>query len=327
MIRQFRKLNPINLFFIVIIAFGMRFGMLLQLPETIEFNFSELSHRLLLPVPWESPFRPGPNIIIAMLLVIVQAMLLNRIVNQHNLLGRPSFLPALMYVTISAMLMPFMILSPVLICNFLLIWMIGKFLNIHRRAEINSLMFDMGMIVGAGTLIYFPFIAMFILLLISLLIFRAFNWREWISGFIGFALVYFFLAVYYYWNDTLGQFYKIWLPLANPFPGRIQINLNDYIVLAPLVVILVLSAYSIRQYFFRSYVQVRKSFQLLFFLFVLAVISFSLKPSGLRVYHFLAGAPAAAIFMAYYFLHAKKPWIYESLYLLLLGFIIYFQFF
>jgi hypothetical protein len=34
----------------------------------------------------------------------------------------------------------------------------------------------------------------------------------------------------------------------------------------------------------------------------------------------------AAVFFAYYFLHAGKKWFYESLYILLLAGILYFQF-
>ncbi|WP_423147481.1 DUF6427 family protein [Rubrolithibacter danxiaensis] len=282
--------------------------------------------RLLLVVPQESFFSPLQNISIALLLTFFQAILLNRIVNNYNLFGRPSFLPSLMYATAASLLPPFLILSPALLCNFLLIWMIEKFLSIYRRDEARSVMFDLGMMVGFGTLIYFPFIVMFLLLWLSLLIFRPFNWREWVSGLIGFATIYFILAVFYYWNDSLDNFLQIFLPLTNKFPSAIKINLNDYIVLIPVICILALSAISLRQNFFRSYVQVRKSFQLLFFLLVLALISFYLKKQ-VQVYHFLLAVPAVAIFMAYYFLNAKRRWFYESLYLILIGFIIYFQIF
>jgi len=327
MIKQFRKLTPVNLFFLVLAALALRVGIFPQMPEVLEFSFAEPSLRLLLPIPSESPFMPKPNVFLAMILTLIQAVLLNRIVNQHNLLGKPSFLPALMYVTASAILMPFMILNPVTLCNFLLIWMIGKFLNIYRRPDIISLMFDMGLITGVGTLIYFPFIAMFLVLLICLIIFRPFNWREWAAGFIGFMLVYLFLAVFYYWNDSLAQFYHIWIPLTTPFPSRLTINVADYIVLVPLILILILSLYQIRQNFFRSYVHIRKSFQLLFALLLLALISFYLKAGEVRIYHFLLAVPPVSIFMAYYFLHARKRWVYETLYFLLAGFIIYFQFF
>jgi hypothetical protein len=324
MIKQFRNLTPINIFYLIVIAIVLRAGMFLHLPGSLEFNFVEPFFRLLLDVPAESPFMPLANLLIATGITIVQALIFNRVINEYNLLGKPSFLPALMYITTSSILMPFMLLNPAMLCNFLLIWMIEKFLSISRRNHAISVMFDMGLMVGIGTLIYFPFISMFFLLFVSLLIFRPFNWREWVVGLIGFATVYFFLAVFYFWNDSLDKFYQIWIPLTNTFPTKIRINFYDYIVLIPLLVILVLSVFSLRKNFFRSYVHTRKSLQLLFFLFVLAIVSFYLKPE-VRIFHFLLAVPAVSVFMAYYFLHATKKWIYESLYLLLVGFIIYFQ--
>ena len=324
MIRQFRNLTPVNLFSLFIVAVILRVALLVHLPDSFDFDFDKPFLRLLIPIPSEPFLSPIVNVSISLVITLIQAILINKIVNQHNLLGKPSFLPALMYVTTSSIFMPFLVLSPAMLCNFLIIWMIEKFQSIYRRNDASSVMFDMGMIVGVGTLIYFPFIAMFILLYISLLIYRPFNWREWVIGLVGFASIYFFVAIYYYWNDSFDNFYQIWLPLATPFPSKLGIRFYDYIVLFPLLVILILSAYSLRKNFFKSYVQVRKSFQLLFFLFVLAMVSFYLKPH-VRVYHFLLGVPSASVFMAYYFLHAKKKWVYESLYLLLLGFIIYFQ--
>jgi hypothetical protein len=324
MINQFRKLSPVNLFFLVIVSIILRLGIFIHLPEKLNFNFMEPFAWTLINVPSEGLFSPLQNVTVATILTLIQAIILNRIINHHNILGKPTFLPALMYVTGSSILMPFLVLNPVIFCNFFILWMIAKFLNIYHKNEARSVMFDLGMIVAAGTLIYFPFIAMMPLLWISLIIFRPFNWREWIAILLGFITIYFFLAVFYYMNDSLDKFYQIWLPLANHFPTNIHIHIYDYIVLFPVVVIFILSAVSLQQNFYRSFVHVRKSFQVLFFMFLVAMLSFYLKPE-LELYHFLLGLAPAAIFMAYYFLNARIKWVYETLYLLLAGFIIYFQ--
>src|SRR5690606_33269265 len=133
------------------------------------------------------------------------------ITNRYNLLGRPTFLPALMYIALASMLTPFLVLTPTLICNFLLIWMIDKFLSIYRRTDIISLVFDLGLIIAVGTLFYFPFISFLVLIWIGLLIFRPFNWREWAAGPFGFIVIYFLLFILYIWTDQLSSFYNIWL--------------------------------------------------------------------------------------------------------------------
>ena len=133
------------------------------------------------------------------------------------------------------------------------------------------------------------------------------------------------MGVFYYLNDRLGQFYNIWLPLGTRFPDHISINYYNYLVLIPVILILVLSFFKLQQNFFKSYVATRKSFQLLFLVFLIAGFSFYVR-SDFRLNHFLLCALPAAVFFAYYFLYATGRWFYESLFFLLLGGIIYFQF-
>ena len=123
----------------------------------------------------------------------------------------------------------------------------------------------------------------------------------------------------------MGQLYDIWLPLSTKFPVIVNINYYDYLVLIPVIVILVLCFFTLQQNFFKSYVQVRKSFQLLFIVFLIGGLSFYIK-AAFHLNHFLLCAIPASVFFAYYFLYAKRKWFYESLFALLVISIIYFQF-
>jgi hypothetical protein len=326
MIKQFRNLNPVNILLLAGITLLLRVGMFVYLPEEVSVDFIEPFTRLFVPLPVENAFSPLTNIYLAAFLLTVQSLIFNRIINSYNFLGKSTYLPALSYVSAASLFTPFLILSPVLFCNFLVLWMMEKFLSIYKRDGVSAVMYDLGMIVGVGTLIYFPFIVMLPVVWISLIIFRPFNWREWLAVITGIFTIFFFLGVFYYWNDSLAQFYRIWLPLASKFPTNLRINLYDTLVLIPVVMIFTLGIFQLQKNFFRSVVHLRKSFQLLFFMFMAGLISFYLK-EDLRLYHFLLCAPPAAVLMAYYFVHAGKQWVYESLYVVLVGGIIYFQFF
>jgi hypothetical protein len=325
MIGLFRRLSPVNILLLCIIAVILRVGILLNPPDELDFKAFEVYLSVLLNIQSNDLFSVEANLLFAILLTLLQALLFNRIVNEYNLLGKPSFLPALMYVTGASLLMHFLVLTPVLICNFLVIWMLSKFLSIHRKESALSTMFDLGMIIAVGTLIYLPFVVMMLLLWISLIIFRAFNWREWIAGILGFTTVYFFIAVAYYWTDSFEKLQSFQVPLAIEFK-LFPINYYEYLVSIPLLLILFLSIISLQQKLYRSNVHIRKSYLLLFFTFIFSVLSFFIT-SNYQIYHFLLAVPAAAVFMAFYFSHATKAWFYESLYLMLVGFILYFQFF
>src|SRR5690606_20376620 len=231
MIRIFRRYTPFNLIYLVPFAILLCLGAFINLPENLQAVFFEPAIDNLTASMFDTRIDPATSIFATVALTILQGILLNYIINKYNLLGKPNYLTALLYVTLASMLTPFLTLSPTLICNFLLIWMIDKFLYIYRQNEINSIMYDLGLIVAVGTLFYFPFIATFLLLWVCLIIFRPFNWREWISGILGFVTVYFILFIIYLWLDMLPQFETIWLPLTRSFPSALGIDLHDYLVL------------------------------------------------------------------------------------------------
>src|SRR5690606_37935116 len=79
---------------------------------------------------------PEANVLITLILTLFQALLINRAVNHFNLVGRSSFHPALMYMTLASLFLPFLVLSLILIFNFLSIWMLEKLFSIFRRTEI-----------------------------------------------------------------------------------------------------------------------------------------------------------------------------------------------
>jgi hypothetical protein len=325
MIQLFRSYNPLNVLWLAILLIFLRLGYLYSIPAKTDFPFAELFSRLHLSAASLYNIPPALNLFIATTIVFIQALLLNYLVNYHNLLGKSTFLPALMYITSSCLFTPFLLLGPPLVCNFLVIWMLAKIFDFYKGDDAKSTSYDLGMIVAIGTLFYLPFIFMFLVIWISLIIFRPFNWREWVACIIGFATIFFFLAVSYYLNDNLSEFYSIWLPLTTKFQVHINFNYYNYLVLIPVIIILVLGFFKLQQNFFKSYVLTRKSMQLLMFLALVGGFSFYIRPD-FHPDHFLLCAIPAAVFFAYYFLYASYRWFYESLYILLLVSIIYFQF-
>lgn len=325
MIKFFRDFNPLYVIWLAVLLIILRVAYVPHIPDKIEFPFAELFSRLLIPAGYQFDLSPYTNYFLAGILVFGQAILINYLINYYNLLGKSTFLPGLMYITLSGLFPPFLMLSPPLVCNFLLIWMVAKLFSLYKGDEPKSTVYDLGMIVAAGTLIYLPFTYMFLAIWIALIIFRPFNWREWTAGLIGYITIFFFLGVLYYMNDRIGQFYDIWVPLGTKFPSRISIDIHNYLILIPVALILVLCFFKLRDNFFKSYVQNRKSFQLLFFIFLITGFSFYVRPEFYPD-HFLLCAVPAAIFFAYYFLYAAARWFYETLYFLLIISIIYFQF-
>ncbi|QKJ28249.1 beta-carotene 15,15'-monooxygenase [Mucilaginibacter mali] len=326
MISVFRNFNPINVLWLVIMLVLTRICYLYTGPAQVELTLVESFARSLLPLNYVDMISLPLNMLLAGILVLAQAILLNYVVNHYNLISKPSFLPALMYVTVSGLFTPFLTVSPPLICNFLVIWMVFKLLSFYKGGDVKSTTYDLGMIVALGSIFYLPYIYLFLVIWIALLIFRPFDWRDWVAAIMGYVTVFFFLAVFYYLTDRIHSFYQIWVPLGSKFPNSIHIfNYKNYLLLIPVAVILVLCLFRLRANFFKSFILVRKSFQMFFSIFIVAGLAFYIK-ADFRLNHFLLCAVPISVFFAYYFLHATTRWIYESLYFLLLVGIIYFQF-
>src|SRR5690606_17805983 len=249
----------------------------------------------------------------------------NSVINHFNFMGKPNFLTALLYMTLVSLFLPFLVLSPTLICNFITIWRVSKLFNIYRQPDVKGLMFDLGMIIALGSLIYFPFIVMLLLLWISLIIFRPFIWREWVTPVLGFTIIYFLIGVIYYWIDRFDEFIAIFSPFTNSFPTMLQVDIHDYFVGIPIGIAMIMFLFVLQDQYYRSVVQIRKSFQLLFFMLLLIVASFYLNEK-ITINHFLLCAPPLSIYLAFYFSHAKTKWLYETLYFIIILTILYFQF-
>ncbi len=325
MIDIFRRYNPLNILWLVVLLLIMRGGYMLFAPASVPLQLAEPFALSLLPIHFINTLSGALSVFLAGVVVLAQAIALNYLINVHNLLGRPSFLPGLLYVVMSGLFTPFLVLSAPLLCNFFIIWMLFKFLELYKTDESKSLAFDLGMLAAAGSLIYFPCTYLMVIVGVALVIFRPFDWRDWAASLIGYITVFFFVGVAYYLTDRLPGFTHIWFSLGSKFNMPGVLDKYDFLALIPVLVILVLGTFKLQENFFKSYVLIRKTFQLLFFIVLVGAASYYVRPEfGLS--HFLITVVPVAIFSAYYFLYAGMRWMYESLFFLLLVSIIYFQF-
>lgn len=321
MIRIFRIFHPLSVLPLLAVAILLNaFQWDVNLGQG-GLAFQEFSRHLLLQST-NALLGLSQSKLIGFLILFSQALLFNKVVNDHNLLGKPSFLPGLLFVVSASFTDVLGGLSPVLLVNFLVIWLLNQFLLSYRRPDARSLAFDMGLLVGLGTIIYLPFLSFSLIIWLGLLIFRPFNWREWAMPLLGLATVVFFLWFYYYWNGASTNFSERWISSLHLAPFKAL----PYAVVLLAAGIGLLALVQLRTNFFRSVVHIRKSFQLLSALFGLVVLSANLSP-GIQLNHYVLATVPVSVLMAYYFMHATKSWVYETIFIVMLGLILYSQLF
>ncbi|MCE9540661.1 MAG: DUF6427 family protein [Bacteroidetes bacterium] len=265
--------------------------------------------------------------LIAFLLIISGAFLLNFIVNKYEILTKPSFLPALFYIVFMSMDIAMLTMHPFVFANIFIMLAIFKLVSSYQKDTAFSNAFDAGFLISLSTLFYFPSIVYIPILVIGFLLFRPFNWREWIISLLGIIGPYIFVFSYYFLNDTLDNWQNITAFFPDlPEQQKQVIPGSFYFMIGICVLILLFSFKKIFTGFYESSQRNKKGISLLVWLAVFASLSLFIAPQ-LYIQNFSALAIPASVFCANYFLKIKKQWWGELLFILLLSSIFIHHFF
>jgi len=318
MIRYFKTIQPAALFTIPVVC------LLLWLPgffkaETVlePYDSSILNGISTLPVFIQT--------LISIILVSMGAIYLNYVTTKHDVIFQHSYLPALMYAVLMSFHKEAIQFHPLLVSNILIIRALDKTFSLFKNDSPVSPIFDGSFLLAIATLIYFPSFLIFFLFLYSIYNLRSFNFREMMIAAVGFILPFFFLAVYGFWTDTLVSSTHNFF--ARFTIHKIQEELHDVqsaIGIAVYIGLLVLMALiRLRSNFYRNTIKSRSTHEILF-VFLILTLAGPLFLPAITFYHFTQLAIPFSIFLAYFFISAKRRmWIYEASLWILLGFIVF----
>lgn len=165
------------------------------------------------------------NQFIALSLLIITAIVLNTTINKNEFFQQNIFLPSLIFVLLISILPASNTLHPILFSNLFLALSFRRLITIHSQVSCKSEIFDVSLLLLVSGLFYPPSFLFSPIIWITLMIFRPFQWKEWIAPFLAFGifLIYFF-ASFLFTDKT--SYYEI----ANILESSIYKN-NSYSVL------------------------------------------------------------------------------------------------
>jgi hypothetical protein len=143
--------------------------------------------------------------ILGFVLVLGSAVLLNYIFNTQEVVTKNSSLAAFLFMILASYYPALLTIHPVSIAIFILLLIFQELFRTYHESESLELFFSAGFYAGLGSLIYFPFLFFFAFIILSFIIFRSNNWREWTASLIGLLTPYVFLGVFYFWFDELSR--------------------------------------------------------------------------------------------------------------------------
>ncbi|MFT6851310.1 MAG: hypothetical protein ACJATA_002131, partial [Sphingobacteriales bacterium] len=149
------------------------------------------------------------NLLLALFLLLLQALFFNKITNEYNFYPRTTYIPGLVYGLVLSLFPQYLFLSPFLILNFFVLLVLQKIFSLYKSNTPIQALFDIGFLIGIASLFYFPIVWMLLVTIIAIGYLRPPAWREWISLILGFLLAFVFCWFIYFWIDQAKGFWTI----------------------------------------------------------------------------------------------------------------------
>jgi hypothetical protein len=297
----FKRKNPGNAFLLLIYAMILKFPIFLH--PKLPVASSTDSYLYLKLLQFLFTLTGSSALVFSFLsffILFLQASLFNRIVNHHKLFPKPNFLIGMSFMLVTSLVPSWSYFSAPLLVNLLMIWGLYRMLNLYNTNQPGAAIFNLGILVGICSMLYFPSIVFTLLILLALVIMRPFRIREWIIGLIGVTTPYYFLFIFLY---LAGEWsWRIIIPIVRfhlpPLPSSVWITVSIALLVLPFI----LGGFFVQNNLTKMLIQVRKGWSLLLlFLMIAASVIFMNDDSNYTNWTLTALPFAAFHASAYYF--------------------------
>jgi len=272
-----------------------------------------------IPAQWIASFNTQHRVLsmlIALFIILVNAFLLIQLNTIHIFIPVRTQLPALFYIVLTAGFNPTHQLTPALVASLLVIIILYRLFVTYKSDGPSVNFLDTGFLIALASLIYFPAILLFIFLLVTLILLRTPDWREWVYVFLGLILPYLFVVAGYYVAGV---------PVLEFFPGFNGTFLHhnqSYSIIQLIGWSFVLGMMIYSSYFMYSAIDNmkihgRKIFMIFLWLFLFTLSIYLVVPGvGMDIIS-IAAIPVSYLF-SHYFCNCTRNWINEGLLMIFL---------
>jgi hypothetical protein len=243
---------------------------------------------------------------IAILLVTLQAILINFLLIKNNLSPRNNLLPAYIFILLSGSTHSLTQLSAPLIASFFILIGIAGLIGMYELKDPFTECFNASFFITIASFFYFPAIAFFLLIWISFLIYRVISWREWIISIVGLFAASLFVWFYFFWNN---QELIIWNSIkqffANPEHFNVQLSHSGYLIWGIIALIFLGSLSNLMNHINEKVIAIRRKYWVVIFMFLVGVLSFLYANQQFR-FHIIFFTIPATIIINYAMLNRKR---------------------
>lgn len=276
----------------------------------------------------DSKFIQNPllGVILSSILVIVNSLLVLRLCIKNVIFIDRNYMPALVYVIISAgYFNSYLSFRPLIVATLLLMAFNSVFRGYNIKSLISGVYLKIGILFGIAAVVYEPAIFLFPLLIVALMMFRLVDFREWAAAIAGFAMPIFF-AAYIGWlmGDGFVSYFVNYLEVVSSPNAMVmdvsKLKITDWAFIIIICTLTVLSIFKFSRYKQRLSNKVKPYKAYIFFFVAQIILTVMLFVVPCRSMYFLpiAAVPLAVI-IPVYFLSSKASFLSNFLYLMFIG--------
>jgi len=255
----------------------------------------------------------------SIVLLFIQAILINNIVNRNKLFAKEHYLTGMCYLLFISFYITKLELSPVLLSSTSILWILYKLCSLQTMQNPKTVIFNISIVLGLTTMIYTPTLLFILVLFFALIITRPFKFPEWVMVFVGISVPYYFIWSFLFINGIKNINPLPLIDLAIPV---IQFTKWEVLINILIGLLLLIGFVYIQQNSRKLLFQSRNNWTIIYFyLFIAILCPFLNNNSSIGDFIFIL-SPICTIGAAFFF-YPKKNLIPSVVHLLLLAFSIY----
>ena len=219
------------------------------------------------------------QVVLSLILVLFVAFLIQLINNSYTLIREKTKLPIALFIIITGGFVSMHTLHPVFFAAVFTLLGINSLFALYNNPEPRLDIFNAGLFIGIGSLFYYNLIVILPAFLIAITVLRReITGREFLIMIAGFLIPVLFALSFAFFTDQLKDTFVTY---KKSFLTPVSYLINNYplyIFLGFLLVLILMGSLKIMQQFDSRKVRTRKSYQILFLIFLFSVLSFVIIP-------------------------------------------------
>jgi hypothetical protein len=261
--------------------------------------------------------------LLAFALLYIQALMLTYLTNEYRMMSRQHYLTGMAYLLLTSLMPEWNELSAPLLAATGVIWTFVKLFRLYNLQNARPQVYNIGLIAGITSYVYFPSTLFLLCLLLGLMILKPFRFNEIILFLLGWLTPYYFHSIFLFLNDrlTLDAFLPQVRLQVPPLRNSIWLALSTLLLTIPFL----LGGYFIQTQLRKLLIQVRKNWSILLLYLLLAFfVPFINNPTTLHAW-VMTAAPFALFHACGYF-YPVRPVLPNILFFLTIAYILYLQY-